>query len=454
MTLSNFDWTDKTSMKWFIMLPTGHEGPYSLLSLMKRKISPEMKVWAEGLPSSVLFKVAIKNSQEIVKVVPEEDEIPPIPVPVREVEVISSVPDVEKFEVKAKAQPDFKFVKVGLFLGIMLLLAFGLKEWVKTKETFTISRPAGMDPELFEKINSNFKFEGWDKKIFFKEYVPADMSRIWLVTSGFQACKVEALFSSVKGKLLALNDEKIIFKASTQLASHIAEFSNFDFSSGTKIVPGLYEMDLKATSCVWDGLVSKLGNSFKSPDDVYVTRMKVVLYYKGNVEFISILDKLINKKIKIEEKTQNQEELFWQDLQQKLQTLLAITLQIEQLLIEFTESPPADFRKNLKKTVDKYTTNFGHFLTEFVVANEKYFLDLEKTDISNLSQKRSYEKIIRISSTSIGLESMKIIEQLQGWKKPNKSELNRINIKVKKQFELIKENLNQRIIQMTEDRTK
>ena len=460
MTLSNFDWTDKTSMKWFIMLPTGHEGPYSLLALVKRKISPEMKVWAEGLPSAVLFKVAIKNSQEIIKEVPEikeiteVDEIPPIPVSAREMEFVPHLPESEKFEEQEKTQPDFKFKTIGLLLGLMLLVAFGFKEWVKTEESFSISRPPGMDPGLYQKINRDFKFESWDKKIFFKEYVPADMSRIWLVTSGFQTCKVVASFSSVKGKLLAINDEKISFKASTQLTGHIAEFSEFDFSSGTKIVPGLYEMDLKATSCAWDGLASKLGNMFKSPDEVYVTRMKVVLYYKGNVEFISILDKLINKKIKIELQNQNQEELFWQDLQQKLQTLLAITLQIEQLFIEFTESPPADFRENLKKTVDKYTTNYGHFLTEFVIANEKYFLQLEKTDIANLSKKRSYEKNIRISSTNIGLESMKIIEQLQGWKKPSKSDLNRINIKIKKQFESLKESLNQRIIQMTEDRTK
>jgi hypothetical protein len=67
MTLSNFAWTDKTSVKWFIMLPTGHEGPYSLLSLMKRKMSPEVKVWAEGLPEAILFKIAVKNLKKLSK---------------------------------------------------------------------------------------------------------------------------------------------------------------------------------------------------------------------------------------------------------------------------------------------------------------------------------------------------------------------------------------------------
>jgi transposase len=163
---------------------------------------------------------------------------------------------------------------------------------------------------------------------------------------------------------------------------------------------------------------------------------------------------LINKKVKTELKTQNQEELFLQDYQQKLQTLLAISLQIEQLLLDFVESPSVNFRKNLKTAVDKYTRNYGRFLTEFVVANEKYFNELEKSEISDLINKRDYEKIIRINSKNIGLESMKLIEQLQTWKKPNKKDLARMETKIIQKFEALKGSLNQRIIEMTEDRTR
>jgi hypothetical protein len=463
MTLSNFAWTDKTSVKWFIMLPTGHEGPYSLLSLMKRKMSPDVKVWAEGLPEAILFKIAVKKSQEIIEEVikvtepAEEDEIPPLPVPSREIEFIPPVPDTRSYEEKTDIAPEknYKFQKlVGLVLGVTLVVFFGLKEWVKTQEVFSFNRAAGMSTELYERINSHFKFDGWEKKIFFKEYVPADMSRIWLVTSSFQTCQIEASFSSVKEKLLSNKDEKIIFRASARLKDHLAEFSSFNFVSGHKILPGLYEMDLKAHSCSWDGLAPKWGNLFKAADPTYVTRMKVVLYHKGNVEFISVLDQLINKKIKTELKTQNQEELFWQDYQQKLQTLLAISLQIEQLLLDFVESPPVNFRKNLKTAVDKYTRNYGLFLTEFVVANEKYFNELEKSEISDLINTRDYENIIRINSKNIGLESMKLIEQLQTWKNPNKKDLARIETKIIQKFETLKGSLNQRIIEMTEDRTR
>jgi hypothetical protein len=440
------------------MLRTGHEGPYSLESIMKRKVSLDVKVWAEGLNSPLTLKMVIENSQKILEKPSEEDELPPLPdlseedevippIPVLSPEISDQVEDVPIIDPKLKKY-------FGLVFGVLFLLIFGLKQWVKTQEVFTISRASGMGPELFKQINADFQFERWDKKIFFKEYTPADMSHIWLVTSGFQECQVEASFTSLKGKLLALKDDKISFKSVTKLNGHIAEFSQFDFSSGNRILPGLYEMDLKATGCVWDGLGPKLGNLFKSPDASYVTRMKVVLFHKGNVEFNLILDKLIRKKLALEVKDQNLEELFWQDLQQKLQTLVAITLQIEQLFLELLERPPGDLKKNLKMTVDKYTQKFGSTLTEFVVQNEKYFQELKKSEVSNLSQKRNYEDLVRLTSKNIGLESMKIIEQLQGWKKPTQNDLSKMEIKVKHQFEALKKGLNQRLIQITEDRTK
>jgi hypothetical protein len=464
MTLSNFDWTDKTSVKWFIMLPTGHEGPYSLESLQAKKTSPEIKIWAEGLIEFVTFKIALERSHQAQVFTPaiDDDDFPP-PLPPLPIEDEDEVPQIlTETEVSEESDDEAsvekvvshkpKVVALGVVAASILLVLFGLTQWAKTKEEFTIRRPARMSPELSDKILKEFKFEGWDKKIFFREFVPADMSHIWLVTSGFQKCSIEASFYSIKGKLLALNDEKISFKTSGQLNDHIVEFSNFEFSSGNKIIPGLYEMDLKASDCSWGGLAPKAGNLFQSPPSEYVTRMKIVLYHKGNIEFNNILDKLIRRKLDLEIKNQNQEDLFWQDLQQKLQTLMAISLQIEQLLLEFVELPPSNFKTNLKIAVDNYTKKFGGTLTEFVVQNEKYFQSLENSDLTNMPKKRTYEQTIRLTSKNIGLESMKIIEELQAMKSPSKADLERMDAKIKKQFEILKDNLNQRLIQLTEDR--
>lgn len=439
------------------MLPTGHEGPYSIEALMKRKTSAETKIWAEGLTQALPFKVVLEKSYGPPVSIhpeppsePEQDELPPPlpPLPLEDgppADAAAITPEV--------AVSSGKKIAV-VVVATLLLVGFGIREWVKSKEHFSIKRASRMSPELFEKINQDFKFEGWNKRIFFKEYVPADMSHLWLVTSSYQNCKIEANFNSLNGKLLSPEEEKVSFKSTTQLSHHIAEFSQFEFSSGSKIIPGLYEMDLKATDCTWDGVTSRLANWFKAPDETYVTRMKVVLYHKGSVEFNTILDKLIRKKMELEIKNQNQEDLFWQDLQQKLQTLLAVSLQIEQLFLDFTETIPKNHPASLKHLVDKYTSNYGRFLTEFVVQNEKYFLELGQSELSNLSQKRTYETMVRLTSKNIGFESMKIIEELQAKKRPSKKEFNEINEKVRKKFELLKDVINRKIIQLTEDRVK
>jgi hypothetical protein len=457
MTLSNFDWTDKTSVKWFIMLPTGHEGPYSLNDLLRKKLNPESKVWAEGLSEPVRFKYALDSSEktfipEPLASVPEED-IPPLPPLPQEDDFIPPMPDEVS---QVESTPRFKVPKsAGVIIGSLLLFVFGLRQWVQSQEQFSIRRHSRMSPALYGRISSELKFEGWDKKIFFKEYVPMDMSHIWLVTSAFQHCEIEALFTSVKGKLLSQEEElKVSFRSEGDLIGHVVEFSRFEFTSGNKIIPGLYEMDLKASRCEWDGVAAKLANLLRNVDESYVTRMKVVLYHKGNVEFNLLLDKLIRKKLENELKNQNQEELFWQDLQQKLQTLLAISLQVEQLLLDLVEKDPASFQKTLKPSIDAYTRKYGSFLTGFVVANEDYFKELESAGLSKMGQKRSYESLVKITAKNVGFESMKIIEELQSMKKPTKASLKIVQGKIIKKFEQMKDIINSKIIQVTEDRSK
>lgn len=457
MTLSNFDWTDKTSVKWFILLPTGHEGPYSLEQLIllrdKKKISSEVKIWSEGLTEGVALKHAI-NAKNVVEDEPDlppipEDEIPPIPVP--EVEPPSEIITETKSEKPKKPFifPVWGFVSVVLLM--MLFFTFGSIE--KKNEKFEVRRLPRMAISLHERIMRENSFDGWEKKIFFKEYLPDDHSHIWLVTSSFHKCSVEATFSSIKDKLLAVKDEKILFKTEGKLAGHIVEFHKFEFLNGNKIVPGLYEMDVKATDCEWDGFVAKVMNKFSSPDEDYLGRQKVVLFSKGATEFNTILDRLIKKKIENEVKEQSQNELFWQDLQQKLETLNAIALNIESHFLDFLNAGVGGFNKNLKPMVDKYTRQFGSFLTSFVVDNENYFKNLN-SEAKGASRKRNYELMVRMSTKRIGLESMKFIEEFQQKKKPTAKDIESYSEQVKKTFSAIKHDLSEKIIQVSEDRSK
>lgn len=456
MTLSNFDWTDKASIRWFILLPTGHEGPYSLDDLHRRKISPEARIWAEGLPEPIRFKYAWEQSEldeTPAASILEIDEIPPLPPLPEDDEDLPPPPPLEDSATSAETSYRWKMIAIPtLTIGLII---FAISQWVASQKTFSIRRYNRMNPGLFQRISSDFKFEGWNRKIFFKEYVPADLSHIWLVTASFQHCEVEAQFNSLKDKLLTKEeDARVAFRTNGTLKDHVVEFSKFEFSSGTKLIPGLYEMDLRASKCEWDGAAASLANLFRPVERDYVTRMKVVLYHKGSAEFNQSLDQLIRKKMEVELRNQNQEEMFWQDLQQKFQTLLAISLQIEQLLLDLVDKDAAGFSKSLKPSIDQYTRKFGHFLTGFVVANEDYFKELEKAGVKKLSQKRSYESQVKITAKNIGFESMKIIEELQSMKKPTKSQLQQMDKKIKTKFEQIKEIINTKIIQITEDRSR
>lgn len=460
MTLSNFDWTDKDSVKWFILLPTGHEGPYSLKILTQlmeqKKIAGEVKIWAEGLASPVTLKEALKapvKADPVEEIIPDlpplpEDDVPPLPIESEE-----KTPPLPAGEVVTK-----KTVTISplVFIGgaVFIMLFFVAGSLIKKYETFDIARLPKMTVNLQQRILNESSFGGWDKKIFFKEYLPDDHTQIWLVTSSFQNCSVEAAFHSIKDKMLSMKEENVVFKSKGKLDNHVVELSSFDFSSGNRIIPGLYELNVRAFDCKWDGAIPTLMNKFSGPEEEYIARTKVVLFSRGSAEFNTILDKLLKKKAEIDLREVSQNEIFWQDLQQKLETLQAVTLQIEQQLLDFLEEPPQNFKTSLKSMVDQYTRKFGAFLTSFVIENENYFKNLNR-EASGAAQKRNYELMVKLSSKKIGLESMKFIEEFQSLKKnPNRKDLDSYSARVRKTYSEIKRDISEKIIQVSEDRSK
>lgn len=464
MKLSNFDWTDKDSVKWFILLPSGHEGPYSLAELEQlaasKKITPEVKIWCEGMAESVPFSASFTEKKPLpeipvakapaVEAAPDNvPDLPPIPeeeTPPPFTEELPPIPETEVSEpVKTRKMWPFA-VGVGIIMA-----GFVFASMIKNYEKVEIRRFPKMTMELHEKISKELGFQGWDKPIFFKEYLPSDHSHIWLVTSSFETCKVDVTFQSLSGKLLALDDQNVAFKSSGVLTNHVVELSSFDFTAGSKIVPGMYEMDVKASECSWEGFLPKMMNKFVPPATNYVARTKVVLFTKGAEEFNRILDKLIKQKTHKELLAQSHEELFWQDLQQKLQTLEAISLQIEQHFLDFLDK--RKFQADLKPMVDSYTKKFGSFLTNFVVENEKYFKDVDLSQVKGGSTRRNYETMVRLTSKRIGFESMKFIEEFQAKKgNPTEKQVEDYSNRIRKAFSAIKNDITQKILQVSEDR--
>jgi hypothetical protein len=254
-------WLDKKAPLWFIMLPTGHEGPYSLETLERRlvenKLRPEAQIWREGLPVSVTLQDVLTELAALDEELPPplpplpEDDLPEIPF---------SADDEDTPVVRAVNRTPYI---VGAFL--VILTCFGLYQWMKDQEKFEIRRYPKMSLETHKKIETNLKFEGFEKKIFFHEFSSPDLTHIWLVTTGYQKCDVETVFRSVKDRLLTMADEDVEFVSRGKLSHHVTELNIFEFRKGNKIIPGLYEMDVKASRCDWDVLVAKIMNLFSSP---------------------------------------------------------------------------------------------------------------------------------------------------------------------------------------------
>lgn len=440
------------------MLPTGHEGPYSLDDLEKRlrdkKLNAGVQVWREGLPVSISL-VDVLNEVTQPSVPEEEDELPPPLPPLPTEEDEPEIPEISLLDgYEAPKAP--KKIPVALILSalVSVLVVFGLFQWMKDREKISLRRHPKMTLELHQKIETSLKFEGFDKKIFFHEYTSPDLTHLWLVTNGFQKCDIEAVFHSVKDRLLTMADEEVEMTSRGKLAGHVAELSIFEFRKGARIIPGLYEMEVKARRCEWDGIVPKIRNMFSRPDQEYTATTRVVLYPRGTEEFQQVLTQLMKKKEELKKQTESQESLFWEDLQMKFQTLHAMTLQIEQLLLDFIDQGERNFSPRLKAMVNTYTQKFGQGLTQFVIENEGYFEGLAATDLRPLILKKDYESLVRLTSKEIGFEAMKVIEKLQTMKKPTTKELKALRPAVLKTFESLKNSINKKLLDVTEDRSK
>jgi len=256
MTLSNFDWTDKDSIKWFILLPKGHEGPYSLDQLAqfqyKGKIGANVQVWAEGLTQAVALKRLLtppapesiphkepiaspgpvngpqtqKKGAEHPPAIISEEVLPP-PLPTEVVEDLSPLGSNQRSQTSGRNI----FVRAVFALtSVVIMLVCG---WLfSIKEEIDIRRHPGMSPELFERIVSENQFRSWKEAIFFREYLANDFSHIWLVTGSFQDCEVNASFTSLPDKLLSMSEQTISFRTEGVLRNHVVKFNTFDFLQG------------------------------------------------------------------------------------------------------------------------------------------------------------------------------------------------------------------------------
>jgi len=258
MKLSNFNWTDKSAVRWFILKSGEYEGPYDFDALKERferqSNKGELLVWAEGLKEALTFEEVAKAFLKIEEVKKLENislSKIDLKIPLDTPKIVIQNHENEEPKLKNDKRVNFKFKWISRSLILVCLIIFVMITGLKKAEVFTIKRLPKMASSLHEKIQNQFEFKGWNQQLFFKEFVPSDLSEVWLVTESFHHCKIEADFKSMDGKILSLSDSQVSFKAQGFLKDHVVKFSNYKYLSGKKIIPGMYDVNIKATDCFW-----------------------------------------------------------------------------------------------------------------------------------------------------------------------------------------------------------
>lgn len=475
MTLSNFSRTDKQAQQWFILLPDGHEGPYSIVQLeqkLKDGLPSFCKVWREGDEESITLKALISSLSVAHAPVaplpslaqddfpPDMPDLPPLPFDEEEQEIFQTAPSFPEIPVEVPvhletSKTDYKKWIV-VFIGVSVVLA----AFVVFKDIFisptkvSWTRPQKMSVANQRSLNEKLHFDSWDQPLFFYEATAPDYSKIWLVTPQFYACDINAQFTADEASLLSFDVKEVSFQGSGRLLNHVTELNSFQFEKGQKIIPGFYKMILSATRCEWEGWQAKLSNLGQSLPEKIDLSYRVAIFPQGATSLTEALQQLATEKYQREQRKKLASDHFWQDMQQKYQTLLAISLQVEQFFIDFLDSSK-NWNPDVKLMVDKYTKNYGSLLTNFLVSNEEDFQQLRKEKAKNLSVKTGHENKIRMTAKNMGMHAMTLIE---GWQKTKalstKADRENMKKKVNLTFKNIKTDLNQKIIDITDEQAK
>jgi 23S rRNA A1618 N6-methylase RlmF len=465
MKLSNFDWTDKTSVRWFIIGPQGHEGPYDF-SAVSEKFShrsyKEAFLWAEGLVhkyefSFVEYQFGLHekiNKLETFKLSSFDFQMPLDKSKndnsndaIDENKPTGCRPSSDLNESQINnLNNKIKNNRVKKVLIFLLLLSSAILWKYQYEQRFDFIPPEKMTLSAIENVKRDFQFEGWEKEISFKSYIAPDMTEIWLLTPSFHECEVDLSFRSLDNKLLSNQKTEIAFTSSGKLNQHLVTLSHFDFLKGNRIIPGMYEVEILGNQCKWGSLWSKMGNLFRSPALSFSSKMTLVLYSGGELAFHLALAKVMKKRLDLETKKIKKDILFFQDVIVKYQTLKAISQQIEEKFIFLIKSRADLSLLKLKDLSIDFSRNQSHFLTTFLEENERYFISLSK----NLPiQLKENGDVLKQMTKLIGKISMDNLDLLSSQVQNKKFSRTFIEKKIKSSFEQIYQNIDAKISEVS-----
>ena len=396
---------------WFIIKDGAHEGPYALSQLELKSSHGDMladaPIWARGWPaplplSSVLM--AYQKNEEVAPSIVATSE------PIVEAQVTPTEMAQEPVQIELPKKVRWPYI----LAGFVLLLGW----WVSTqlKMQTELVRPADVTLERFRELKSMFEK--------FTEAVPlphvtiaSDYSKIWLVDRSNQQCTFEGSFYSSADQ--NLSGGSIHFQVFGVSAQHWVLFDRLNFVEGQKLIPGRYRMNIERRDCQAKGVLS----FWQKADQDLRLAHEVDIYLGDPLELGQRLKELAQKKLQESKQSLLKNRQAWRDIEEKLRTLSAISLQIEQNFQELLNRKfPWDAR--LKRVIDLYTLRFGGFLTNFMVQNDADFNLLATQDLPQKVDIMGRQSMINTFGKRLGFVSMSLIEKLQKDKSaPNRRDL-------------------------------
>ncbi len=290
---------------------------------------------------------------------------------------------------------------------ILLSLVLFLGWWVNShyKIKIELVRPADIRLERFRELKSIFDNSS-EKIPLTQAAVSIDYSKIWLIDRSEQQCVFEGSFYSNNNQNLSGVD--IHFQVSGVSTQHWITFNRLNFIEGQKLIPGRYKMNIERKDCRSEGLLA----FWQAPDPNLKLELEVDLYSGDAQELGLRLSELAKKKRQESLKIASKNRQAWRDIEEKLRTLSAISLQIEQNFQELIMSK-ISWSVRLKRVIDSYTLKFGGFLTNFVVQNDADFNVLATQDLPQKVDVMGRQSMINAFGKRIGFLSMSLIEKLQ-----------------------------------------
>jgi len=454
-------------MNWFIIHKNEHLGPFSeevLAHLYEEgEITGESHVWREGLESSILYVEAFSEIVGLTKVIdqvkadshsPDEDlHLPPdLPIEVVEESVLNKLNSIIKVEAQAaeealakeaaapvsravndileasinnqkkSSEKIIKEVKIEVnaeiaeevkelkkersykwifaLAGMLLFIGLCTGGWMYFSSHFmSFTRPSMMSLKDFGKLSEIGKDTSADN--LFKVSFSKDKSKIWFGTNIVYEGEVFLKIKSLSDEILS--NEPVEAEAVGTIKNKLITFSEFSFLKGRKFIDGRYDVEIYTSKALTVPLVAKImtkrKRQFRFFDQVLISSF-------SRVKFQKTLDQYLAK-------NRINDTAFWEELQQKYETLKVITIQIQDAIEEVFKNPKLDWRKRVTVFEDNYKTKYGNFFTTFVIANEQSYSKLKSKEFSNkLEIISNYTRLSRLSK-NVGLITMDILHELE-----------------------------------------